>query len=85
MLQLVLEAVLMEGVFAEEVNGRETETSSAQTALHHLEYLGTESTGSGRQRQEISHLVNGKVLLNQRPIPGIAAINFFLSLYFTSL
>ena len=52
MLQLVLEAVLMEGVFAEEVDGRQTEPSSAQTALHHLEYLGTESTGRERQRQE---------------------------------
>ena len=45
MLQFVLETVLVEGVFAEEVDGREAESSSAQTALHHLKYLGTRGRG----------------------------------------
>ena len=46
MLQFILEAVLVEGVFAEEVDGGKTETSSTQTALHHLEDLGTEGEGA---------------------------------------
>ena len=49
MLHLVLETVLMEGVFAEEVNGRQAESSTTETTLHHLEYLSTGEREGGRE------------------------------------
>ena len=46
-LKLVVQAALVEGVLAEEVDGGEGEATLAQTALHYLEDLGT---GSGEVR-----------------------------------
>lgn len=39
--ELVIETVLVEGVFAEEVDGRQGQRTHAQTTLHDLEHLGT--------------------------------------------
>lgn len=51
-LPLVIQAVLVEGVFTEEVNSRQGETPFTQTALHHLEDLST--TGGERNQAQIS-------------------------------
>ncbi len=45
MLKFVIQAILMEGVLTEEVDGREGQTTLAQAALHHLEHLGTGRRG----------------------------------------
>ena len=53
MLKLIVQTALMEGVLTEKVNGRESQTALAQTALHHLKDLGTEwgRVGGGRGRE----------------------------------
>ena len=45
MLKLIVEAELVEGVLAEEVDSRQGQTSLAHTALHHLKYLSTGRRG----------------------------------------
>jgi len=39
MLELIVKAMLVEGVFAEEVDGRKRQGTHAQAALHDLEHL----------------------------------------------
>jgi len=41
MFELIIEAALVEGMLAEEVDGREGETTLAHAALHHLKDLST--------------------------------------------
>ena len=66
MLKLVVQAVLVEGVLAEEVDSRERETTLAQTALHHLEHLGTaEGRGKRGGRCKGKGRVEEKVECNQ--------------------